>query len=267
MRSDPDLAPRAERRFELRRLLPLLAVAAITALVFAMGWQRELSLENLVRHRAAIDDFIVAHRLAAIGAFMAIYIAVVMLSLPASFILTTIGGILFGLFAGAIAAIVAATIGAVMIFLIARSAFGEHLLRRAGPGIAKFAAGFRADAFSYLLFLRLVPVFPFWLVNLGAALLNVRLAHFAAATAIGIIPGALAYAFIGTGLDSALAAEAAAYKACLAAGGTGCRLDFDLRAALTPQLLGAFVALAALALLPVLVRYLRARRQAPGSAG
>ena len=140
-------------------------------------------------------------------------------------------------------------------------------MRRAGPAVEKLAAGFRADAFSYLLFLRLVPVFPFWLVNLAAALLNVRLATFAAATAIGIIPGGFAFTFIGTGLDSAIAAEEETYRACLAAGGAACRLDFDVRAALTPRLLAALVVLGLLALVPVLVRRLKARRQAAGSVG
>jgi uncharacterized membrane protein YdjX (TVP38/TMEM64 family) len=269
MRREPECAPppAAEGGFELRRFLPLLVVAAITLVVFAMGWHRALSLENLVRHRATIDGFVAAHRGIAIGAFMAIYIAATSLSLPGSFILTIAGGMLFGLLLGALAAIVAATIGAIVIFLIARSAFGEHLVRRAGPAIAKLAAGFRANAFSYLLFLRLVPLFPFWLINLASAFLNVPLGLFAAATAIGIIPGALVFTFIGTGFDSAIAAEERAYRACLANGGSDCRLNFDVKTALTPELLAALAALGALALLPVLVRRLKARRQAAGSAG
>jgi uncharacterized membrane protein YdjX (TVP38/TMEM64 family) len=267
MRSDPDVVPRPGPGSGFRRLLPLAAILAVMAVVFAMGWHRALSLENLIRHRAAIDAFIVAHHLAAVGAYMAIYIAVVSLSLPGSFIMTVTGGILFGLVIGALAAIVAATIGAVVIFLIAKSAFGEYLLRRAGPGIARLADGFRADAFNYLLFLRLVPFFPFSLINLAAAFLRVPLAVFAAATAIGIIPGAFAYAFIGVGLDSALAAEARAYDACVATGAAPCRLQFDPMTALTPELLAACAALGGLALLPVLVRHLRARRQAAGSTG
>lgn len=267
MRSNPDLAARPGPWNRFRRLLPLAAVVSLMAIVYAMGWYHALSLENLIRHRAAIDAFVVAHGLAAIFTYMAIYIAAVSLSLPAASILTMMGGILFGPVAGALSAVVAATIGATAIFFIARSAVGEDLARRAGPAIARLADGFRADAFSYVLFLRLVPIAPFGLVNLAAALLGVPIRRFAAATAIGIIPGAFAYAFIGAGLDSALAAEQKSYDACLAAGVAPCRLHFDPMAALTPELIAALVALGVLALLPVAVRHLRARRQATGSTG
>ena len=105
---------------------------------------------------------------------MALYIAVIGLSLPGGAIMTVTGGFLFGPVVGTIAALVGALAGATVIFLIARSACGEWLTRRAGPFAAKLAEGFRADAFSYLLFLRLVP-FPFWLINLAPALFGVRL--------------------------------------------------------------------------------------------
>ncbi len=121
------------------------------------------------------------------------------LSLPGGAILTVIGGLLFGVIVGSVAAAVGALVGATAIFLIARSAAGEFLTRRAGPFAAKLAEGFRADAFSYLLFLRLVP-FPFWLVNLASALFGVRLSTYVAATAIGIVPATVAFAAFGAGL-------------------------------------------------------------------
>src|SRR5262249_46645692 len=152
------------------------------------------------------------------------------------------------------AAVVAATTGATVIFLVARSAFSQYVLRRAGPRLAKIADGFRADAFSYLLFLRLVPVFPFFLVNLAPALVGVRVATFVAATAIGIIPATFVFASVGAGLDSVIQAQAATYLACLNAGAADCHLDFDPAAVLTPQLVGALVPLGLLALAPVLVR-------------
>jgi uncharacterized membrane protein YdjX (TVP38/TMEM64 family) len=271
MPADPDIVPPPDAEsasaFRLKRLLPLTVVIALMGVVFAMGWHRELSLETLVRHRAEIDRFIAEHRVGAIATFMAIYIASVSLSLPGSIYLTVAGGILFGVLVGALAAIVSATIGAIVIFLVARSAFGEHLIRRAGPLAVRLADGFRADAFNYLLFLRLVPVFPFWLVNLAPALAGVPLSTFVLATAIGIIPGAFVFAFVGAGLDSAIAAQEAAYRACLAAGRSDCRLDFDLKAALTPELIAAFVALGVLALIPVVVRRIRGRGEAAGPAG
>jgi uncharacterized membrane protein YdjX (TVP38/TMEM64 family) len=247
------------RGFSARRLWPLLVVVLALAAVYGLGWHRELSWQTLIRHHAMIDEFVAAHRLAAIAAFIALYVAVAALSIPAGAVLSTIGGFLFGIVVGALSAIVGATIGATIIFMIAKSAIGEHLLRRAGPFAVKFAAGFRADAFSYMLFLRLVP-FPFWLVNLAPALFGVRLTTFVTATAIGIIPACFAFAFFGAGLDSAINAHEQAYQACLAAGRGDCRTDFDPAVMLTPELLAALVLLAVVGLIPVAVKRIRRQR-------
>jgi uncharacterized membrane protein YdjX (TVP38/TMEM64 family) len=246
-------------RPRLRRLAPVAVVVLVMAVVFAMGWHHFLSLETLVRHRAAIDGFVAARYGLALATFVAIYVTAVALSIPGAAILTITGGVLFGWLVGALAAIVGATIGATIVFLIARGACGEAILRRAGPLAEKLAQGFRADAFHYLLFLRLVPVFPFWLVNLAPAVVGVRLATFVLATALGIIPGTFAFALVGEGLDSVIAAQEAAYRACLSGGQPDCRLDFSMAALVTPQLLAALAALGVVALIPVAVRKWRAR--------
>src|SRR5580704_13819059 len=240
-------APGRHRR--LRRLVPVAAVVLVMAVVFGMGWHRFLSLETLVRHRAAIDGFVHAHFALAVAAFIGIYVAVVALSIPGAAILTMAGGALLGWLVGGLAALVGATVGATVVFLIARTACGEFLLRRAGPLAAKVAQGFRDDAFNYLLFLRLVPGFPFWLVNLAPALVGVGLGTYVLATALGIIPGTFAYALVGEGLDSVIAAQESAYRACLAAGTGDCRLEFSLSAVATPQLLAALAALGLVALI------------------
>jgi uncharacterized membrane protein YdjX (TVP38/TMEM64 family) len=278
------------RRAVMWRVVPLLAVIAIAALAVAMGWHRQVSLETLVRHRAAIDSFVAAHRVAALLAFMALYAGAVTASLPGASVLTVAGGIIFGAVAGGLAAVTAATLGATMVFLVVRRAVGRAGVaagagaaggsgaasriptRFAGPVAEKLAAGFRRDAFCYLVFLRLVPLFPFWLVNLVPAAFGVGLVPFVAATALGILPGAFAYAFFGAGLDSAVAAEESAYRACLAGGAqqgpapvaplAGCRLDFDLAAAATPELIGALIALGLIALVPPAVRLYGGRRLA-----
>ena len=257
-------APPAGLRANIGRMLPLAVVVAATATVLAMGWHRHLSLEYLVKHRAAIDLFVMMHGWMAIAAFMLLYVAVVALSIPGATVLTIVGGLVFGTLVSGVAVVIAATIGATIIFLIARSALGELLLRRAGSLVEKLAEGFRADAFNYLLFLRLVPVFPFWLVNLVPAVCGVGLCTFVTATAIGIIPGTFAYAYFGAGLDSALMAQEAAFKVCLAAGRRDCRLDFDLKAAATPQLIAAVLVLAFIALVPVIIRRMRAVRATYG---
>ena len=246
----------------LRRFAPLAVIALAMIAVFATGAYRHVSLETLVRHRMAIDAFIDAHAVAAIAAFMAVYIVVVALSIPGAALLTTSGGILFGTFIGGSAAVIAATIGGTIIFLVARSACGENLVRRAGPLASKLSDGFRADAFSYLLFLRLVPAFPFFLVNLVPALAGVKLTVFVGATLIGVVPAAFVFAFFGSGLDSVIATQEVAYRACVAAGHAECSLKFDLGMIATPRLLAAFAAMAVIALVPVAVKRLRARSAA-----
>jgi len=264
--NDPSPAGAARAKFSPRRLVPLIVIAVAAGVVIAMGWQRQLSFETLARHYEALRAFIAAHEVSAIAAYVALYIVAVALSIPVGVYLTVTGGILFGAVLGGAAAVVGATIGAICIFLIAKSAVGDYLVRRAGPLAQKLAQGFRADAFSYLLFLRLVPIFPFWIVNLVPALVGVKLATFAAATALGVIPATFVFAFVGQGLDSVIAAQQAAYQSCLAAARPDCRLAFHINTALTPELLAALAALGVLALVPVLVRRLRARSPAPARA-
>ncbi len=242
-----------------RRLLPLAVIVAAAVAAYVVFGRGAISLEALVRHRAAIDAFVTQHRALAVLAYVGIYAAAVSLSLPGAAFLTVTGGFLFGVATGAAAAVIGATAGATVIFLVARTALGEPLLKHAGARATQLAQGFRADAFSYLLFLRLVPAFPFFLVNLVPAFAGVRLSTFVAATTLGIIPGALVYAFAGTGLDSVIAAQKTSYDACLAAGRANCSLSFNAGDVLTPELIGALIALGLLALVPALVKRLRAR--------
>jgi uncharacterized membrane protein YdjX (TVP38/TMEM64 family) len=247
-----------------RRLIIVAAIVAVAAAAYWVFGRSAISFEALVRHRMAIDDFVSQHGVLAVLAYVGIYAAAVSLSLPGAAFLTVAGGFLFGLVIGAAAAVIGATLGATVIFLVARTALGEPLLKRAGPRASQLAHGFRADAFNYLLFLRLVPAFPFFLVNLVPAFAGVRLGPFVAATAFGIIPGAVVYAFAGTGLDSVIAAQQAANRDCLATGRADCHFIFDPKDVLTPQLIGALIALGLLALVPVVVKKLRARSRAAG---
>jgi len=258
------LGPDAARRLGLAgRLAPLGLLVGVLVLVYAMGWHRQLSFETLVLHSAAIDAFIEAHRVVAVLSFLAIYAIGAMLALPAGAVLAVIGGFLFGTLAGGAAAMIGSTLGAAIVFLVARSAFGEQLLRRVGPRAESFAAGFRVDAFFYVMFLRLVPV-PSWFTNLTAALCRMRLWTFVAATALGRTPGSFILALFGAGLDSVMASQEAAYRACQTAGGLDCRIDFDPANVVTPTLLAALVGLGLLALVPVLARRLLWRRAAIG---
>jgi uncharacterized membrane protein YdjX (TVP38/TMEM64 family) len=140
--------------------------------------------------------------------------------------------------------VIGATVGATALFLIARSAIGDVLRQRAGPFVARMADGFSKNAFNYLLFLRLVPVFPFWAVNLAPALLGMRLVPFVLATAIGIVPGTVVFSAFGASLGTVFDA-----------GG-----DIRLKDVLSPTLIAALVGLGLLALLPVILRARRSQQ-------
>ena len=155
--------------------------------------------------------------------------------------MTISGGFLFGSWLGGGLSMIGATIGATLLFIAARSAVGDGLRRRSGPFLDRMAAGFQRNAFNYLLFLRLVPAFPFWAVNLVPGLLNVGLAPFVVATAIGIIPGSLAYAALGAGLGTVFDNGEA----------------ITLSGVFSPTLLAALTGLGFLALLPVVISYFR----------
>jgi uncharacterized membrane protein YdjX (TVP38/TMEM64 family) len=259
--TDLDLtAPPTAVGFRLMRFLPLAVIAVISVTVITMGWHKQLSLVALVDRRVAIDAFVAEHRIAAFAAFAGTYALAVALSLPGAALLTICCGMIFGAFAGGLTALVGATAGATVIFLIAKSALGGWLVRRAGRRTESLAAGFCADGFNYLLFLRLVPVFPFWLVNLVPALCGVGLGTFVAATALGIIPGTFTFAVFGAGLDSAIAAQATVYHTCLSAGRPDCHLNFDPGAAATPELIAGLVALGVLAIAPIAVKQFKAAR-------
>lgn len=245
---------------KIRRYAPLMIMLALIGAAYAFGLHRYLTLQQLAEHRDMLRESVAANRFAAFGLFLLLYIVVVALSLPGGALLTIAGGFLFGWVAGGAGVVVAATLGAIIVFLIAKTSLGEPLASRAGPWLAKLRQGFQQDAMHYLLFLRLVPAFPFWLINLAPALLGVPLRTFAIGTLIGIIPGTFAFAFLGAGLDSVIVAQRAANAACIAEkGADACPFKLELSALVTPELLIALGALGIVALIPVILRRLKAR--------
>lgn len=252
--------------------LLLAALAVLLVAVFATGAHRYLSPRSLVTHYVAFRDFVDAHWWQAIGLYALIYTVAVALSVPGGLVLTIAGGLFFGWLVGGIVTILAATLGATMLFLLARTTLGEALAARAGPRLDALREGFRDDATSYLLFLRLVPLFPFWLVNLAPALLGVGLRVFVVTTLLGIAPASFAFTVIGSGLDSVVAEQAEALRQCEEAAGSGgnCTVSLDLSTFVTPGLLAAFAALGLLALMPAVVKRVwrpKAARRAGGVHG
>jgi len=235
----------------LRRALILaVLVVAVVGLMKYFGLFGLLSFETLARNREWLLAEVASLGVAAPLIFILIYAGAVAVSLPGALFLTLAGGFLFGTWLGTLYVVIGATLGATIIFLIAKTALGDALRSRAGPFVKKLEAGFREDALSYLLVLRLVPLFPFWLVNLVPAFLGVKLRAFVIGTFVGIIPGSLVYASVGSGLG-----------AIFESGGTP-----DLKIILQPRVLLPIVGLAVLAMVPVVYKKLR-RPPAAATAG
>lgn len=238
----------------------MLLIAGIAA-VYLTGLHKYLTFEAFVSRSAAIETFVRDHLILAVIAYMAIYIAVVALSLPGAAAMSITGGFLFGWAISVPTTVVAATAGATIVFQAVKTSFGATLAERAGPMVQKLSHGFAEDAFNYLLFLRLVPVFPFFVVNAVAGLCQVRVKTFVMATAIGIIPGAIAFAYLGTGLGSIITAQTAAHDACLAErGAANCKLELDPSLLVTRELIISFVVLGVVALLPIAIKHLKKAR-------
>jgi uncharacterized membrane protein YdjX (TVP38/TMEM64 family) len=208
---------------------------------FAFGLQDYLSLKMLKHNRAELLDWVSARPVVAPLVYILVYAAVVSFSLPGGAVLTITGGFLFGTVFGSAYAVIGATIGAVIVFLAARTALGDMLRARAGGAIKRMEEGFREDAFSYLLVLRLVPLFPFFVVNLVPAFLGVGLGVYAAATLLGIIPGAFVFASVGSGVGAVFDAGEKP----------------DLKILFTAPVLLPIIGMAVLALVPVAYKRLK----------
>ncbi len=237
-----------------RKWLPVGIVAGILALAWFMGWLDYFSLSSLIMHRETLGGFVENNLIVSLLAYIAIYAGLVAISFPGASLLTIAAGFLFGGLTGGIATIFGATIGATIIFEIARTSFGEAMQKRTGKFVEKMRKGFQEDSFLYLLTLRLTPVFPFWVINIVPALLNMKLVPFALATFVGIIPGTMAYSFIGSGLDSVIMAQEEANPGCAAQG--TCQIDPS--SLITTDVIIAMAGLGLISILPVLVKKLRA---------
>lgn len=238
------MEPTKAKKSIIARLFPLMVIVAGIGLFFAFDLDRYVTFQALKDHRHELLSFVATHAVLAPLVYMAVYAIATALSLPGGLVLTVTGGFLFGQWFGSLWVVIAATIGATGIFLAARYAFADLLRAKAGPFLNKMEKGFQENALSYLLVLRLVPIFPFFIVNLVPAFLGVPLTTYIGGTFLGIIPGTFVFASVGAGLGS-----------IFDSGG-----DFTAKGILTPQIVTALIGLAVLSLLPVLYKRLR-----PGS--
>ncbi|VAW19279.1 hypothetical protein MNBD_ALPHA12-1609 [hydrothermal vent metagenome] len=236
----------------IKRFGPLILLLAVLGGFFALGLDRLLTLDELALNYAGLSRFAAENTVIGVLVMIIIYIVAVAASFPAAWLLTVAIGLIFGWALGAVIVVVGATLGASLLFLVARSLMVDFFRKKAGTRFRLMAEGFRNNAASYMLFLRLAPVFPFLLVNVVPAIVGVRFSTYFWTTAIGIIPGTIAYAFAGEGLRSIIAERA---SACVA-GISPCGEPFSASAIITPQILIALTLLALVSVLPILVKKL-----------
>jgi uncharacterized membrane protein YdjX (TVP38/TMEM64 family) len=229
--------------FNVKRLWPIAVLIAGFILFFVTGLDQYITFEALREHRTWLLEQVETNALITSLTFMVIYILVVAFSLPGGAILTIIGGFLFGLVFGTTFVVISATIGATALFLVAKTTIGDALKARMGPWLQKMEQGFQENAFSYLLAMRLIPLFPFFVVNLVPAFLGVQLKTYFLATLIGIIPGSVVFIQVGAGLGSILDSGK----------------EFSVSNILTLDVILALCGLAILSLLPILYKKLKGR--------
>jgi uncharacterized membrane protein YdjX (TVP38/TMEM64 family) len=239
-----NIDPLGQRRQGLRRYWPLLAVFVGLGLFFTFDLGHYLKFETLRNHRGWLMAQVESQAILAAFTFIILYAAATAISAPGGTFMTVCGGFLFGPWLATLYIVVGATTGATLLFLAARFMFYDMLHARAGAWIEKLEAGFQKNALSYLLALRLMPIFPFFIVNLVPAFLNVPLKTYITGTFFGIIPGTFVYASVGAGLGSVFDNSE----------------TFTLEGLLTPEIILALSGLAVLALAPVAYKAMKTRK-------
>ena len=223
----------------IRRAAPIAVIAIGLVLFFYLGLHKYFSLEVLRENRNALTAWVDASPVQAMGLFILIYAGAVAISFPGAAILTVFGGFMFGLWPGVPLIVFSATLGATIVFFASKTAIGDMLGKRAGGFVKRMEEGFRENELSYMLLLRLIPVFPFWGVNIAAGVIGVSLRNFFIGTFFGIIPGSFVYASVGNAAGAAFDAGE----------------NVTLNGLLTkPETLAPIIGLALLALLPILLK-------------
>ena len=228
-----------EKIKKIKRWLPLILLATLMVVAFSSGILEQLNLEALQTHKEALLSKVTAHPVISALAFIGSYITVVALSLPVALIFPLTGGFLFGKWLGTLYVVGAATLGASLIFLIAKTALGETLRGKAGGLYKRIESNMKENAIGYLLFMRLVPVFPFFLVNIVPALFNIPLRAFILTSFFGMIPGSFVFVNLGEQLGEIN----------------------NLSDLISGETLLAFALLGFLALVPTLYKQLKARKK------
>lgn len=245
---EPILNEQTIKRSLIMRFLPLIIIGAGLSFAYLMGWQRFFTLDFLAESRESLRLYVDDNPLLSGLYFVGLYTLAVAFSFPAASILTIFGGFMFGWFLGGLYVAFAATLGASAIFLATKTALGDFLKDKVGGRVEKLAKGFEDNAFSYLLVLRLAPIFPFFVMNIAPALFNVPLRSYVVATFLGILPGTFAYAYLGQGIDSVIVSAQNAGR------------SVQISDIVTPEITLAFAGLAAVAILPIIIKKIKPAR-------
>ncbi|HBA86452.1 MAG TPA: TVP38/TMEM64 family protein [Geobacter sp.] len=223
----------------LKKILLLLTAVCIVGLFFYLDLGRFLTLDSLKTNRQSLADYYAAHEVATVAGFMLIYILQTALSLPGAAILSLAAGAIFGSILGTVYAVIAATIGATLAFLVTRYLLRDMVLQKFGSKLERLNRELEQRGLNYLLFLRLVPLFPFFLINLAAGLTRLPLRVFVLGTLVGIIPGG--FVFVNAGASLAVINS--------------------LRDVASPRVLGSFALLGLFALIPAIYGKLKQRKK------
>lgn len=245
---------------KIKKFLPLGVFVAIFAGIWATGLHNYVSFQTIAEYQTDLENYVANNIVYAAIVFVAIYITAVAFSLPGASILSLLGGLLFGGLLGGVLIVIAATLGAICIFMIARTSVGDFLKQKAGKWMEKIAAEFNDGAASYLLFLRLVPLFPFFVVNLAPALLGARFWTYCWTTFVGIMPATFAYSYVGAGIGSVLANENDRYQQCLVQNTGACEFEVSASSFFSQELIIGLVAMGVVALIPIILKKFKQRR-------
>lgn len=235
-----DNPPAAPRKKRWPKFIPIIVIIILMFLIYFSGVGSYLSYDQLKAHRVEVIQTVQDHFLAASLLYIGAYILSSALSIPGAAFLSLAGGFLFPQPLSTIYVVIGATCGATCLFIAARTALQEVLKKKAGSLLYKMESGFKSNAVSYMLFLRLVPIFPFWLVNIAPAFFGVRLRTFFWTTLVGIIPGAFVFTQAGTGLGAILDSTE----------------PFSIGQIFNTQIKIALIALACFALIPIAIKKL-----------
>ena len=223
---------------KFKKFIPILIIIILMVAVYFSGVLQYFTFEKLQLHRQQILELVSDRFFLSSALFISLYIVVAALSLPIGALLSITGGFLFSQPFSTIYIVIGASIGASIIFLAAKTALGDILKKNSEGLLAKIEAGFRKDGVSYLLFVRLVPIFPFWLINLAAAFLGVPFRTFFWTTFVGIIPGTFVFSQAGAGLGAILDANE----------------GFSIHGIFNWQVKIALIALGIFALIPIVIK-------------